>query len=118
MSLGVLLAGLAGKYGRNTVAHVRSLLSGIFRLAVHRGLIAVNPIRDAGLSITPKAPQETPHYSLAEMRSILTALSNVPQAQVAMVLAFLGLRTSEIAALRWEDVASDVISVRRSFWRG
>jgi hypothetical protein len=38
--------------GTRTIAHVRSLLSGMFRHALRTGLIETNPVRDAG-SLTP-----------------------------------------------------------------
>jgi integrase len=119
------LDGLVDKgFGRHTVNHVRSLMSAIFKRAVRDGLVRVNPIRD----VTVETPEtaETPHYTVQEMRSILLALVNHPQAQTVMALAFIGLRPSEIAALRWDDLgwqdndgeAVRVIQVQRSVWRG
>lgn len=49
---------------------------------------------------------------------ILTALANQPQAQVAMALAFIGLRPAEIIGLQWQDIGHDQIRIERSMWRG
>jgi len=111
-------------FGRHTVNHVRSLMSAIFKRAVREGLVKVNPIRDVSVE-TPESP-ETPHYTVKEMRAVLLALDNYPQAQAVMALSFIGLRPSEIAALRWEDIGWQeidgvqvrVINVQRSCWRG
>jgi len=110
--------------GRHTVHHVRSLLSAIFKRAIREGLVKWNPIREVTVE-TPETP-ETPHYTIKEMQAALRALANYPQAQLAMALAFIGLRPSEIMALRWEDLgwqendgeAVRVLKVQRSYWRG
>jgi integrase len=110
--------------GRHTIHHVRSLLSAIFKRAIREGLVKWNPIREVTVE-TPETP-ETPHYTIKEMQAVLRALANYPQAQLAMALSFIGLRPSEIMALRWEDLgwqendgeAVRVLKVQRSYWRG
>jgi integrase len=103
--------------GRHTVAHVRSLMSGIFSHALALGYVTMNPIHDSKLMVAAKAPQETPHYTISEMISILSVLQGDSQARVAMALAFIGLRPSEIRGLRWEDVETGILHIRRSAWR-
>lgn len=110
--------------GRHTVHHVRSLLSAIFKRAIREGHVKWNPIREVTVE-TPETP-ETPHYTIKEMQAVLRSLANYPQAQIAMALAFIGLRPSEIMALRWEDIgwqendgeAVRVLKIQRSYWRG
>jgi integrase len=105
--------------GKNSLSHVRSLMSGIFTWAVELEYVDVNPIHDAKSLVEAKEPEETPHYTIAEMGTALSVLQNEPQAQLAMALAFIGLRPSEIRGLRREDVDldADVLHVRRSVWR-
>jgi integrase len=105
--------------GTRTIAHVRSLLSGLFRHALRTGLIETNPVRDAG-SLTPaRTPEPTHAYSLEEAEAIVSALVENPQAQLVFALAcFLGLRPGEIAGLRWSDIDCEWLHVRRSSWRG
>jgi len=107
-----------------TIAHVRSLLSGMFRHALRIGLIETNPVRDAG-SLTPaRIPEPTHAYTLDQAESIISALIENPQAQLITALAcFLGLRPGEIAGLQWSDFTGEISSetwlhVRRSSWRG
>jgi integrase len=115
----VFLTSLAEKgMGRHGVNHVRALMSGIFKHAAALGRVPMNPIHDAKVLSTPAAPKDTPHYTVMEMAQALSALDG--EAKVAMALASVGLRPSEIRGLRWEDVdlISGVIHVRRSAWRG
>jgi integrase len=98
------LTGLAKTQGRNTIAHIRSLMSGIFKHALSQGYTKTNPIRDASVLGKTARPAKTGHYSLKESLSILAALSDDVECQLVMSLSFFwGLRPSEIRGLRWED---------------
>jgi integrase len=116
----VFLTKLAEKgMGRNTLNHVRALMSGIFKHAAALGYINSNPIHLAKVLVTPTAPKETPHYTVLEMATALSVLQSESRARTAMALAFIGLRPSEVRGLRWEDVnlETGVLQVRRSAWR-
>jgi integrase len=103
-----LLTELSYRLGRNSVHHVRSLMSGIFSHAVARGYIAENPITGAGVVGKTATPQKTGHYSLREALQILGALQGNTQAQLVMALSFFwGLRPGEIRGLKWEDFSSE-----------
>ena len=105
--------------GQNAVNHVRSLMSGIFAHAAALGRVRDNPIALCKVLASPAAPKETPHYTILEMASALSLFADEPQVCVALALAFVGLRPSEIRGLRWEDVDLDrgVLHMRRSAWR-
>lgn len=101
--------------GARTVAHVRSLLGGLFGHAVAIGVLETNPVHDAKVLVKATKPKETTAYTLLEINQIITALSENRLAQIAVALAaYAGLRPSEIAGLRWEDVKDDQIVLRRS----
>jgi len=117
------LTGLADKgLGAKTIAHIRSLASGMFKHALRLNYITVNPWRDAG-SLTPiKKGKATHAYTLEEAEAISNALIDNPPAQVVFCLAaFLGLRPGEISALKWDDIEwNDGVSwihIRRAAWR-
>jgi integrase len=100
---------------------VRSVMSGIFRHAIAKGRLSANPIRDAALLSTPRAPKQTGAYTPQEVLVVMRALGNHPQAALAVGIGFfLGLRTAEISGLQWSDISDDwkTIHVQRSVWRG
>jgi len=110
------LGELAPKMTTASLQHIRALLSGIFAHAVADGRVDVNPIRDAKCRVKPKESRKTEHYTVAEMRGILTCLQGRERA--VMALSFLGFRPAEIVGLQWQDVTQDCIRVERSAWRG
>jgi integrase len=114
------LTGLAERgLGVRTIAHIRSLASGMFRHALRLNRITANPWRDAGSLSAVKKPEATHAYTLEQAEAISNTLIDHPPAQVVFCLAaFMGLRPGEISALKWEDIDADWIHVRRSAWRG
>jgi integrase len=113
------LTSLSSKLGRNSVNHVRSLMSGIFSHACALGKAERNPMREAKVLGKPKATMPTQHYTLEETENIISALAGDAEAQSVMALScFMGLRPSEIAGLDWSDVTESAIHIRRAFVRG
>ena len=107
-----------GRLSRNTLKHVKSVISGIFTLAKQQDYFqGENPARDS--SVNPKAaePEETYAYSLEEIQSILSVLPE-PAATAFAVAAFMGLRHGEIQGLLWENYHDGELFVSRSIWNG
>jgi integrase len=112
------LESLTKPLGRNSLQHVRSLASGIFTRAVNLGLIDTNPWSAVRLQES-RAPEPTVAYTLKETLAIRKALSGRVNADLVFSLAaFLGMRPSEIAGLKWEDVTDEEIYVRQAVVRG
>ena len=102
------LNSLAKTQGRNTINHIRSLMSGVFSHAVALGYIKTNPIAGARVLGKTARPAKTGHYSLKEALLILAALADYVECQLVMALSFFwGLRPSEIRGLRWEDFCNE-----------
>jgi integrase len=116
------LTGLVAKsYGRRTIAHVRSLASGIFTSAINDGLLKLNPWSEVKTKVKPKAPGETPSYSLPELEEIMTLLKARLDGQLVVCLAgMMGLRPCEIVGLDWQDVNLEgrKLRVRQAVVRG
>src|SRR5580704_10649264 len=96
---------VARKYARSTVAHVRSLASGIFTHAINDGVLKENPWRNVKTKIKPPKPKDGADYTLTELMDIVNNKLTRTDAQLIICLAgLMGLRPSEIVALCWEDV--------------
>lgn len=94
-------------------------MSGIFTFAGRRGLIKVNPIHFAEPEVDPQDVQETTSYSVREVEDMISALCSHPDAQLVIALCgFLGTRPSECAAIKWSDIDSEFIHLRRGLVRG
>jgi len=107
-----------GGLSRNTLKHIKSVISGIFTLAKQQGYFrGENPARDTAISPSAPEPVETYAYSLDEIESILALLPE-PAATAFAVAAYTGLRHGEIHGLRWEDYHDGVLQVARSIWNG
>jgi len=109
-----------GSHGlsRNTLKHVKSVVSGIFTLAKQQDYFqGENPARDTAVNPAAPEPQETYAYSLEEVRQILSLLPE-PAATAFAVAAFMGLRHGEIQGLLWENYRSGEIFVSRPIWNG
>jgi integrase len=103
------------KLGRRTIAHVRSLASGMFSHAVNLGLLDSNPWHEVKILAKVKAPGKSPHYTLEEIENMISALVDHVDCQLVIALSFfVGLRPSEIAGLRWEDFDTDRVHLRRA----
>jgi integrase len=103
---------------RNTLKHIKSVVSGIFTLAKRQDYFAgENPARDTGTNPGAAEPQETYAYSLDEINVILAHLPE-PAATAFAVAAFMGLRYGEIQGLLWENYRDGEIYVSRAIWNG
>ena len=108
----------AGKLSRNTLKHVKSVISGIFTLAKQQDYFqGENPARDSAVNPKAAEPQETYAYTLEEIQVILSLLPE-PAATAFAVAAFMGLRHGEIQGLLWENYQGGEMYVSRSIWNG
>ena len=103
---------------RNTLKHIKSVISGIFTLAKQQDYFrGENPARDTAVNPAATEPQETHAYTLDEVQTILTALPE-PAATAFAVAAFMGLRHGEIQGLLWDNFQDGEMYISRSIWNG
>jgi hypothetical protein len=108
----------ADKLSRNTLKHVKSVISGIFTLAKQQDYFqGENPARDSAVNPKAAEPQETYAYTLEEIQAILSLLPE-PAATAFAVAGFMGLRHGEIQGLLWENYHGGEMYVCRSIWNG
>lgn len=107
-----------GSLSRNTLKHVKSVISAIFTLAKQQDYFqGENPARDTCVNPEAAEPQETYAYTLDEINQILVRLPE-PAATAFAVAAYTGLRHGEIQGLLWENYANGQLFVKRSIWNG
>ena len=122
------LAYFAGKgWGRSSLKHAKSLLSGIFTYAKNLGVLdGANPVQGTIIPRKAAAPAETHASTPDEVVAILDVLKRAKgleerqklQAQTAIALMFFaGLRPGEARGAHWEDHNGKTLSVKRSVWR-
>jgi len=108
----------AEKLGRNTLKHIKSVVSAIFTLAKQQDYFqAENPARDTAVNPEATEPKETYAYSLEEIQTILSVLPE-PAGTAFAIAAFMGLRHGEIQGLQWENYRNGEMHISRSLWNG
>jgi integrase len=117
---GELLDRLASKLNENSLAHVRSLLSGIFKRAANtkgpngKALITSNPIRDVEVSVRVRQAKARVKYTPEETIAILNAIPDLIAKLFFSLVAVMGMRPSEVAGLKWQNIKGDLLLVRES----
>ena len=96
--------GLVG-LNENTLAHIKSLCSGIFTAAISKGIIKINPWNSAAkASVKVRKAKAPVKYTREETAAILNVLIK-PDAKLFFALcAVMGMRPSEVAAAKWEHM--------------
>jgi len=117
----------ANGWGRSSLKHAKSLLSGIFTYAKNLGILdGVNPVQGTIIPRKAAAPAETHASTRDEVVAILDVLKRAKdvderlklQAQTAIALMFFaGLRPGEARGARWEDYSGKTLTVKQSVWR-
>lgn len=108
----------AGNLSRNTLKHVKSVVSAIFTLAKQQDYFdSENPARDTAINPGAAEPQETYAYSLDEIQTILSRLPE-PAGTAFAIASFMGLRHGELRGLQWENYRNQEMQVSRSIWNG
>ena len=106
------------KLSRNTLKHIKSVVSAIFTLAKQLDYFqGKNPARDTATNPDATEPRETYAYTLEEVQAILSVLPE-PAATAFAVAAFMGLRHGEIQGLVWENYRDGETHISRSIWNG
>jgi integrase len=124
-----LLETLCKKYSENTVRHIRALASAIFSYACAWGYLNSNPWREAKRTTAAQEVEATEAYTVNEVELILQALETIEGREsysanlAGMMLTicfYAGLRPSEAAGLKWENVNLDVgtIYVKHAYVAG
>jgi integrase len=107
----------------STLAHesqdkIRDVLSSVLASAVKYGLLVKNPVEAIRLPAERRGRRrDKPYLTPAQFDQFL-ALIPEPYASMVYVAIYTGLRVSELAGLRWNDIHADGITIDERFCRG
>jgi integrase len=102
------------KLNRKSLAHVKSLCSGIFTVAVRKGIIKFNPWREAKESVKVRPSEPRIEYTPEETITIINAIQRTDAKLFFALCAVMGMRPSEAAAVKWENISNGVLKVREA----
>lgn len=110
------------RYAQTTINKQCEMLMKVFREAVRRRLILVNPMESVRKPKSNKQTEKVRAFTVAEQKRFMTALSvENPSYKNQMLLSLLtGMRMGEINALKVTDVSfsTDTISITKTITRG
>ena len=105
------------RFNINSLKHIKSFLSGIFRLAAQQGYYeGANPVRETSLPQVRQA-DETHAYSLEEVLTMIDAVPE-PASTLIAAAAFTGARRGELRGMFWENYGEGELLIARSIWNG
>ena len=96
---------------------IRDVLSSILGSAVEYGMLVRNPIDGVRLPAERTGRRRTKPFVSPEQFDLLIALIPEPYATMVYVAMYTGLRVSELAGLRWNDIHPDAITIDQRYCR-
>ena len=85
---------------------IRTVLASVLNDTVKYGLLVTNPIENVRLPVDRRGKRRSkPHLSPEQFEQLISRIAE-PYATMVYVAIFTGLRVSELAALRWEDITA------------
>lgn len=117
-TLQTYFTGLDPKLSHESRDKIRDVLSASLRFAVEHGLITSNPTINVRMPRDKRGRKRDKHHLSPEQFSQLVEIVPEPYATMVYVAIFTGLRVSELAALRWEDIHSNSITIDERYCRG
>jgi integrase len=97
---------------------IRDVLSSVLGSAVRYGLLVRNPIENVRMPAERRGKKRNkPYLTPQQFEELLMKLPE-PYASLVFVAIYTGLRISELAGLRWNDIHEDSITIDERFCRG
>jgi integrase len=97
---------------------IRDVLSGVLRTAIDYGLLKVNPVENVRMPAERRGRKRSKPYLTPEQFEDLVRRIAEPYSSMVYVAIYTGLRVSELAGLRWNDIHEDSITIDERYCRG
>lgn len=107
--------GLDHKLSRESRDKIRDVLASILAAAVEHEYLLKN--QASGVTVKREKKPHKPFITPDQFENILKGIAE-PYASMVYVAIYTGLRVSELAGLRWEDVHADSITIDERYCRG
>jgi integrase len=97
---------------------IRDVLASILNSAVTYRLLVTNPIENVRIPRDKRGKRRSkPHLSPEQFAKLIAPIPE-PYSSMVFVAIYTGLRVSELAGLRWEDIHADSITIDERYCRG
>jgi integrase len=97
---------------------IRDVLSSVLRSAVEYGFLLSNPVENVRMPAERRGKKRNKLYLTPTQLDELLDLIPEPYATMVFVAIYTGLRVSELAGLRWEDLHEESITIDERYCRG
>ena len=97
---------------------IRDVLSSTLRFAVQHDLLVRNPAESLRIPPDKRGKKRNKPYLTPQQFDLLVELIPEPYASMVYVAIYTGLRVSELAGLRWNDIGASSITIDERFCRG
>jgi len=97
---------------------IRDVLSSVLRSAVKYGFLSSNPVENVRLPSERRGKKRNKPYLTPQQFDDLLSGIPEPYASMVFVTIYTGLRVSELAGLRWNDIHQNSITVDERYCRG
>jgi hypothetical protein len=97
---------------------IRDVLSSVLRSAVEYGFLVRNPVENVRMPAERRGKRRNKPYLTPAQFDQLLELIVEPYATMVYVAIYTGLRVSELAGLKWEDIHEESITIDERYCRG
>jgi len=97
---------------------IRDVLSSVLVSAVKYEFLVRNPVENVRMPTERRGKKRNKPYLTVQQFGELVALIPEPYATMVYVAIYTGLRVSELAGLRWDDIHDDSITIDERYCRG
>jgi len=97
---------------------IRDVLSSVLGSAVRYQLLLSNPVENVRMPAERRGKRRNKPYLTPDQFNLLLERIPEPYATMVFVAIYTGLRVSELAGLKWEDIHEDSITIDERYCRG